>query len=215
MHAAEPETAPAEGDAKVAAVEVSAIKNPELKPYRVMSAGLDAFDQHRDLAPNATLKFRLSKRSDEPHHYSTWDGLTLRLAGNTSSTPVPIAADGTFILPRSKEAFDDEAEIVLNQKKSTARFWVETRTPGVPVNARRLGDMRLECQVLIAIGKKELNFATRATFTTMLGTGNWCSAKRAIIATPFTFSLNMKDPDHSVLAVARVEAVAAIAQAKQ
>ena len=54
VHGAQPETAPAEGDERVAAVEVSAIKNPELKPYRVMSAWLDAFDEHRQLALTAT-----------------------------------------------------------------------------------------------------------------------------------------------------------------
>ena len=149
-----------------------------------MRAGLDAFDEHRHLAPNASLKFRLSKRADKPGNYSIWDGLTLRLAGNETSTPVPIAADGTFVLPRSEEAFDDDAELIFNQKKSSALFWVETRTPGVPANARRLGDLRLECKVLIAMGKKELNFAMRATYTTMLGTTDWCSAKRARVGSP-------------------------------
>lgn len=183
-YATEPVPVDVDSDGSVAEVSVSAIKDPELKPYRVMLAGLDAFEEHHHLAPNATLKFRLSKRSDTTSHFSQWDGLSLRLAGNETSIPLPVAADGTFILPRSKEALDDEAELILNQKKATTRFWVETRTPVIPLNARRLGDLRLECQVLIAIGKKELNFALRATFTTMLGTTDWCSAKRASVVSP-------------------------------
>jgi hypothetical protein len=174
----------ADGDDKVAEVEVSAIRNPELKPYRVMSAGLDAFDEYHALAPTAALKFRLSKRSDRPGHYSHWDGLSLRLAGDETSVPISIDTDGRFVLPRSKEAYDDNAELMLNQKKTTALFWVETRTPGVAANARRLGDLRLECKVLVAMGKKEINFALRAAFTTALGTGDWCAASKARIATP-------------------------------
>ncbi len=182
--ATEPVAVDPEGDGNIAEVSVSAIRDPELKTYRVILAGLDAFDEYRHLAPNATLKFRLSKRSDTTNHFSTWDGLSLRLAGNETSIPLPVAADGSFVLPRSKEALDDDAELILNQKKSTTRFWVETRTPGVAPNARRLGDLRLECQVFIAIGKKELNFAMRTTFTTMLGTTDWCSAKRASVVSP-------------------------------
>lgn len=178
-HAAEP----LEAEEKVAEVAVSGIRNPELKPYRVMWAGLDAFDEQRKLAPNATLKFRLSKRSEGSRAASNWSGVTLRLAGNDTSTALPIDADGSFVLPRSKEAYDDEAELILNQKKASARFSVDVRTPGLPANVRRLGDLRLECQVLIAIGKKELNFATRAAFTTAFGTANWCSAPRAKVAT--------------------------------
>lgn len=168
---------------KVAEVSVSALRNPELKPYRVMSAGLDAFDEHRKLAPNAALKFKLSKRSEGYGGASNWDGVTLRLVGNDSSTPVALEADGSFVLPRSKAAYDDDAELILNQKKASTRFHIDVRTPGLPANVRRLGDLRLECQVLIAIGKKELNFAMRAAFNTAFLTGDWCSASRASVGT--------------------------------
>jgi hypothetical protein len=173
----------ADNGEKVAEVSVSALRNPELKPYRVMSAGLDAFDEHRKLAPNASLKFKLSKRGEGYGAASNWNGVTLRLVGNDSSSPVPIEADGSFVLPRNQAAWDDEAELILNQKKAAARFHVDVRTPGLPANARRLGDLRLECQVLIAIGKKELNFAMRAAFTTAFRTGDWCSAPSAKVAT--------------------------------
>lgn len=174
---------PAEGGEPVPEVAVNALRNPELKPYRVMSAGLDAFDEHRKLAPHAVLKFKLSKRAEGDGGAAQWDGVTLRLVGNDSSSPVPIEADGSFVLPRSKQAYDDDAELILNQKKASTRFQVDVRTPGLPANVRRLGDLRLECQVLIAIGKKELNFAMRAAFNTAFMTGNWCSAARARVST--------------------------------
>ncbi|MES2320256.1 MAG: hypothetical protein V4631_22490 [Pseudomonadota bacterium] len=164
-HAAEP----AEGDEKIAEV--------------AMSAGLDAFDEYRQLAPNANLKFNLIKHGDEPGKKPNWDGVRLRLAGNEISIPVPIEANGTFILPRSKEAYDDDADVLVNLKKSQVHFWLEVRTPGIPPNARRLGDIRLECKVIMAIARKELSFAQRALGNAAFRTTDWCSAPRASIGT--------------------------------
>jgi hypothetical protein len=173
-HAADPVEEPKGEDEKMAEVAVTGVKGAELKPYRVMSAGLDAFDEYHRLAPAATLKFRLSKRSD-PHEFGgNWDSFSMRLVGNDISIPVPIAADGSFVLPRNQQAYDDEADLILNQKKSLFRFSPEVRTPGVPANARRLGDLRLECQVTLGIGKKELNFAQRMAINTIMLGGNWC-----------------------------------------
>ena len=174
-HAAEPTEEPKVSDEKIAEVAVDGIKGAELKPYRVMSAGLDAFDEYHRLAPAATLKFKLSKRGAAPEDAANWTGVTMRLAGNDTSTPVPIAADGSFVLPRSQQAYDDEADLVLNQKKSLMRFSPDVRSPGVPANARRLGDLRLECQVTVAIGKKELNLAQRMAINTIMLGGDWCS----------------------------------------
>ena len=44
---AQPAATEAEADKKV---EVSSVKNPALRPYRIMTRGLDAFDQHHALA---------------------------------------------------------------------------------------------------------------------------------------------------------------------
>lgn len=160
-------------------IAVSGTRNPELKPYRVMSAGLDAFDEFKPLAPNASLQFKLSRRGDPCGYKANWDGVSMRLAGNDTSIPIPISADGTFSLPRSKEAYDDEADLVLIQKKDLIRFQVDVRTPGLPANVRRMGDLRLQCQVVVAIGRKELNVAQRAAFNTLMLGADWCTAKRA------------------------------------
>lgn len=40
-------------------VEVAGVKNPELKSYRRMLKGVDAFEEHRNYAPAATMKFKL------------------------------------------------------------------------------------------------------------------------------------------------------------
>jgi hypothetical protein len=173
-----------QGEEQVAEVEVSGMKNPELKRYRAMAGGLDAFDEHRALAPNATLKAKLSKRTSAWGEKGDAAGLTLRLVGNESSIPIPIAADGTFVLPRSQAAYDEDADLVVNQKKSTIRWFPDVRTPGVPANARRLGDLRMECEVLMGVARKELNFAQRAAINTLVFGTDWCSSSRVSVATP-------------------------------
>jgi hypothetical protein len=183
---ATPEVAAAED--KMQEVVVAGIKNPELKPYRIMSAGLDAFDEYRKHAPEATLRFRLNKRGQRGPD-TNWDDVKLRLVGSETSIPVAIAGDGRFELPRSQEAYDDEADLILNKKKSTIGFTPEVRTPGLARNTRRLGDYRLECQVLMAIGKKEMPFAMRAMFNTYTMGKNWCSVIRD------NFSISFPLPD--------------------
>lgn len=172
------------GDEKVAEVEVAGMKNPELQRYRAMAGGLDAFDEHRGLAPGATLKAKLSKRAGAWGEKASIEGVTLRLVGNETSIPIPVAADGSFVLPRSQAAYDEDADLVVNQKKSTVRWYPDVRTPGVPANARRLGDLRMECEVLIGVAKKELNFAQRGLVNTFLLTSDWCSSSRVMVATP-------------------------------
>lgn len=177
-----PDDAPAQDSNAVAAVQVDGTRHPELKPYRVMSLGLDAFDEHRSLAPNAPLKFRLWQRDALAGEARKWEGVTLRLAGDQLSMALPIAPDGTFTIPRSKAAYDEDADLVVNRKKSTIGFEARIVTPGLPEDARRMGDLRLECEVEMPIVRSEMNVAQRAFFNTVFLGGDWCWAKRAKIA---------------------------------
>lgn len=154
-------------------VEVQGVKNPDMKSYRAVVAGLDAFEEHRALAPTVPeLRFRLTPREglDEP----TGDALYLRIVGNSDPIPVPIAQDGTFSVPRVQSAIDDDADLVLNRKKGVLNGYPEIRTPGLPENVRRLGDLRLECQVMIAIAKKEMGLMMKLLVNTVTMTSNWC-----------------------------------------
>lgn len=134
-------------------VKVSSIKDPALQPYRRMLRGLDAWDEKRALAPNASLRFELLTLDGKP---ADADGLQLRLAGNKVEIPLQVDADATFMLPRSQEAYDDEADLISNRKKDQVRWRPRVRTPGVPGNARRLGDLRLECEIQQAVRKEEI-----------------------------------------------------------
>ena len=156
-----------DGDAAndVGTVQVNALREPDFKTYRAFVAGLDAFDEKHKLAPAAPLRFLL--RPSTPN--TSIEGVTIRIAGNETSVAVPLAADGSFVMPRNQAALDEDAEIILNRKKGSFRWRPDVRTPDVPANARRLGDLRLECEVRWAVERKEMSFARRTMFSALGG----------------------------------------------
>jgi hypothetical protein len=158
-------------------VHVSALRNPELKRYRAMAAGLDAFDDNRALAPQAKeLRFKLRPRASAAP--DVMDKLTLHITGDTVSIPVPIGADGSFVLPRSEQADDENADLMLNKKKGGFRWHPDVRSAGVPADMRRLGDLRLECRVMVAVAKEEMPLWVKLLVNSFLLTTDWCSVEK-------------------------------------
>ncbi|MBB3223270.1 hypothetical protein [Pseudoduganella umbonata] len=133
-------------------VEVSNVRDPELKAYATMAKGLDAFDASRAHAPRGTLRFLLRPATRE----DSLEGLELKIVGEAVTLPVRLDADGGFTLPRDTAALDDKAALVLNKKKNSFRWRPEVRSPGVPADARRLGDLRVQCAVQWAIEQEDL-----------------------------------------------------------
>jgi hypothetical protein len=125
------------------AVEVSALRDPVEKSYRKIVKGMDLFEQRRSLAPNALLRFKLLPRSRD----TNMEGVTLSIVGDSVNIPVPVTADSTFALQRSQQAVEDDAVVSPNRKARSMTWRTDIRTPGLPPNTRRLGDLRLECLV--------------------------------------------------------------------
>ena len=158
-------------------VNVDGIKNAEMNSYRYVMSGLDAYEEFHHLAPAATeLRFRVLGRTDAAR--AARQGVTIRIAGDGDSLQLPIADDGLFTIPRIQEAWAADAELVYNRKKGLFSSAPEIRTPGLPENVRRLGDLRLECKVSVAIVKNELNMFIRGMINTFLLTSDWCGAEK-------------------------------------
>ncbi|MGK5035047.1 hypothetical protein [Janthinobacterium sp. LB3P118] len=104
--------------------------------------------------------------------------LALRIAGNETSIALPLSADGSFTLPRSAQADSEDADLITNKKKGQYRWQPAIQSDGVQASMRRLGDLRLQCQVMIAIAKKEIAFWVRTLVGTLLRTTDWCSAEQ-------------------------------------
>jgi hypothetical protein len=153
-------------------VHVNAMRNPEVRKYKVILAGLDAFDKYRSLAPAAErLQFRLTGRGKD----ESAEPLALRLVGDGGfKLPVTIDADRRFVVPRSEAAEDADSELELNRKKRVYRTEPDIRTPGLAANQRRLGDLRLECKVTVAMAKEEIPTFFVLTINTILLRTDWC-----------------------------------------
>ncbi|CUI07972.1 hypothetical protein [Massilia antarctica] len=155
----------AEAVKEVDTVQVNALRDPDFKTYRAFVAGLDAFDSKHALAPASALRFLL--RPSVPN--ASIEGVTIRIAGNETSIEVPLAADGTFVMQRNQAALDEHADIILNRKKGSFRWRPDVHTPEVPANARRLGDLRLECEVRWAVDRQDVPFVKRTLLATLGG----------------------------------------------
>jgi hypothetical protein len=118
--------------------------DPVEKSYRKMVQGMDYFERARAaIAPNASLRFQLLPRRPG----TDMDHIVLEVIGSTFAYEVPIAPDHTFVLERDPKALQEDAVVSPNRKRLSMTWRTEIRTPGLPPDSRRLGDLRLECQV--------------------------------------------------------------------
>lgn len=153
-------------------IRISALRDPDARKYKVIVAGLDAFDRHHRLAPGVdTLRFRIAPRGAAdlvraPGAQIVGDG--------GFSLPLAVDANGMFTVPRSQAALDADGELILNQRRRLHAAPV-VRTPGLPDNVRRLGDLRLECQAWMAIRKEEIGLVSSLMVNGVLRQRDWCA----------------------------------------
>jgi hypothetical protein len=130
------------------AVTVRALRDPVDKSYRKMVKGIDLFESLHAMAPDASLRYRLVPRRSD----TEMRGVALSVVGDSFERPVPLAADRTFTLQRDRQALAEDASVRPNRKAGTLTWRADIRTPGLPANVRRLGDLRLECRVGMEAG---------------------------------------------------------------
>jgi len=124
-------------------VIVKNTRDPVDKSYRKMVKGMDRFARDHALAPQAELRFRLLPRLPN----ADMRGITLRIAGDTTSQVLPVAPDNSFTLVRNEQLLREDAAVLANRKTASMTWRASIVSPGVPEGKRRLGDLRLECKV--------------------------------------------------------------------
>jgi hypothetical protein len=153
-------------------VHVNAMKDPEMHSYRAIVAGLDTFDDLHGLAPSVPkLLFAARRRGGAP---LTGPLPSAKLSADDFTLDLPVNEAALFEVPRSRQAWDARAELIMGGKRNAVRVWPHVRTPGLADNQRRLGDLRLECRVLVAVAKEEVPFYITALVNTVLLTRDWC-----------------------------------------
>lgn len=122
--------------------------NPVAKSYRKMVKGQDLFARQHGLSPDAALRFKLLPRK----RGTDMQAIALAVVGDTVDFLVPIAVDHTFTLLRDVLALQEDAQVIPNRRALSMTWRTDIRTPGLPPNTRRLGDLRLECRVGMEAG---------------------------------------------------------------
>ncbi|HEX7053729.1 MAG TPA: hypothetical protein VF211_07320 [Burkholderiales bacterium] len=125
------------------AVTVRSLRDPVDKSYRRMLEGRALFDRLHAMAPRAELRYRLLPRRPD----TDMRDVTVSVVGDSFERPVRVPADRTFSLERDRRAWEEDASVRPNRKAGTLTWRADIRTPGLPPNVRRLGDLRLECRV--------------------------------------------------------------------
>jgi hypothetical protein len=141
-------------------VHVTALKDPVSKSYRKMVEGMDLFEEKRAMAPGATLRFKLLPRKRD----TRMDQIQLELVGYSDIKPLELAADRTFTIGRDEQALKEDALVRPNRRAMTMTWRAEIRSPGLPPGTRRLGDLRLECEV----GMRAELISNRTAFEKMM-----------------------------------------------
>jgi len=136
------------GDLPTVTISAKANLEPVEKSYRKMIRGMDLFEKERGLSPNASLRFKLLQRRRE----TDLKHIEMEVVGSTVDFAVPIAPDGTFTLERNPRAYDENAQVTPNRRAQSMTWRSDIRTPSLPLNTRRLGDLRLECRVGMEAG---------------------------------------------------------------
>jgi hypothetical protein len=129
-------------------IEISALKNPVDKSYRKMVKGMDLFERDHSLAPEAALRYRLLQRKPG----GEIERAPVYVVGRSFNERIAVAADHTFTLARERKALNEDAVVRSERRAETMTWRADIRTPGLPSGVRRLGDLRLECEVGMEAG---------------------------------------------------------------
>ena len=155
-------------------IAAKANRDPVEKSYRKMVRGMDLFAAERNMSPNGVLRFKLLPRKPD----TDMKNIEMEVIGSTIAFPVEVLPDGTFTLERNAKASDENAQVIPNRKSQTMTWRSDIRTPGLPLNSRRLGDLRLECRVGMEAGliSNSSNVIGRLT-QAVLDTPAYCDRK--------------------------------------
>jgi hypothetical protein len=144
-HAAAPAKKSADGDTQppMDTVVVESLRHPEDRSYARVVQGTRIFEQYRQLAPKASLRFKVYPRKAGVDMHD----LRLRIVSRSVRIPLELDDDLSFEVPVDETALRENADLIYNRADGSLGWRTDVRTPGIPPSMRRLGDLRLECLV--------------------------------------------------------------------
>ena len=146
------------------AIEVSETAMPTKVAYRNLLNGMDAFNEHRAYAPRAELRFLV--QSQNPG--KVLSGLTASIAGAELDMPLQIDKDGIFELPRLEGTTAKDSSVIVNRREGSIRLRPYVRSQNTTPERRRMGDLRLECEIIWSLERDNLMRMLRLVVLMML-----------------------------------------------
>lgn len=115
------------------------------KPYKLdgkqLATAARVFTKYRPVyAPQGRLLFEVRRKSG-----ADLKGLRLSLRSKTSDMPLVLDAQSRFVLPA---VVDKNWQLVANRGSGSLKIYPIVLSPGTSASDRRLGDMRLQCEVM-------------------------------------------------------------------
>jgi hypothetical protein len=132
-------------------VDVSAAAPSQDLSYPAIARALEAFALHRQQAPGATPQFRV--RPVQPE--ASLKGLRLILSAPSRKVDVAFDKNGVFTPPQLDANEGAEARITLNKPEGAFAIAPFVRTPGLPPDTLRMGDLRVGCEMRWAIARED------------------------------------------------------------
>jgi hypothetical protein len=124
-------------------VLVNASKSPFSIDAKALRRAAAVFDKDRSLAPEAPLRFRVIDYTPKAEPLRIW------IEREDDVETVAVGADGLLSLPQV--AFADGARLHANRSEEALTLTPEILSPGTALHTRRLGDLRLQCRVDLAL----------------------------------------------------------------
>lgn len=169
LSAQEDTVAPAPEEQPLPQVVVSSMKDAYRTAYRNIQKALTAQHDNPQLAPQARMRWALIARDGSP----VIAPVPITIAGTNGHIGVAQDSDGLFELPAAVPELGDDVELRIGVKRSDVRLvpFVDT---GGDAASRRLGDLRLECEMGWRLEYDDIPFALKAAMTLM---GSPCRSK--------------------------------------
>lgn len=128
--------------------------------YARLLAGLAIFEQKHKISPKSELFFQ-AQAVTQPLSMPL---LTIRLENEQKSIILHVDEAGRFKLPNPDEVGVSYGDIVSNRRSGDLKIRPLVQSPGTTDERRRLGDLRLQCEVGWAIEKEDVPFLVRTAF---------------------------------------------------
>lgn len=141
---------PRHTEKSIQTIAISGLRDQDWRSYKYFLRGIKMFEELHSLAPKTDLNFILRPQVDGVD----LGKLTMALENDDFRRPILVNADGIFKLPNDPIAAEKNAEVSINQKRNLFKWnFLAIRTPGLAANERRIGDLRLTCEVYVAMEK--------------------------------------------------------------